>query len=59
MTDRPTGDYTADRLRQLEDSHKAMSMLLLAYMTRMKPHDDVVWDAIHKAGKILREAGLK
>lgn len=58
MTDRATGSYTHERLIAIEDSHKAMSVLLLAFMTDIKPHDYVVWDTIRRAEKIRKEAGI-
>jgi hypothetical protein len=61
MTDRATGTYTAEQLLALEDSHKAMLVLLGAYVTLSEALPDirVVEREISRATKIRREAGIE
>ena len=59
--DRPTGNYTHERLIALEDSHKAMMTLLTAYVCFSEglPEGRVVEQEIARAASIRREAGLQ
>lgn len=62
MTDRPTGNYTHERLIKLEDSHKFLICFARNLMFMYLPQDDdeyaIGCDKIADALKIRKEVGL-